>query len=502
MAGLRFWSIPLTLFAASLCAYLGMVSMQLRHGSLGGAVVFEFLAWFGLAFVTYAAAIFWLEKWWSSERRSRPGGRPGVRGFFLAGGLWLGACLFRWLLLRTYPTLSSDVFRYIWDGHVSVNGISPYEFPIYASQLDWLDIPFRAQAHHVHMASPYMPVAQWYFTAVAFLYPLEPISFQTAAVLMDLGTAFVLSRLLALADLPAHRLLIYLWNPLAIVETAQGAHLDALMVLLTVLAVYAMAEWSAGQRRASENAPTAPGPSKLPFSVLTPALLALATLTKLVPLVLTPVFWWRWNWGSRLLYGYLVVGMLVAPALRAGWGLSGDLDGRGLFGALRIYLAEWNFNSGLFHWLEEWLRQMGIGRPMAQAKEITFFLLFLLLLGVWLWSRHTRDNPRTTLRWLAVPLGGYLLLTTTVHPWYLLALLPFLPLLTPGTDEPARVWLWTLPWLWLSGALALSYAAYLDPANLREYELVRQLEWLPALLLLGIALKWRDAGRIFRPEQG
>ena len=503
MASLRFWSIPLTLFAATLGAYLGMVSMQLRHGSLGGGVVFEFLAWFGLAFVTYAAAIFWLERWWSNERRTRPGGRPGVRGFFLVGGLWLGGLLFRWLLLRTYPTLSSDVFRYIWDGHVAVNGISPYQFPIHASQLDWLDIPYRGQAHHVHMASPYMPVAQWYFTAIAIFYPLEPVSFQTAAVLLDLGTAYVLSRLLTLADLPAHRLLIYLWNPLAIVETAQGAHLDALMVLLAFLAVYALMGRSAALHRAPETGRVfSPRPPPLPFTVLTPALLALATLTKLVPLVLAPVFWWRWNWGSRLLYGYLVVGLLVAPALRAGWGLSGDLDGRGLFGALRIYLDEWNFNSGLFHWLEEWLKEMGIGSPMAQAKEITFFLLFLLLLGVWLWSRRTRDDSRSTLRLFAVPLGGYLLLTSTVHPWYLLALLPFLPLLTPGSDESARVWLWLLPWLWLSGALALSYVTYLDPANQREYELVRQLEWLPALLLLGVALRWGDSGRLFRLERG
>jgi len=236
--------------------------------------------------------------------------------------------------------------------------------------------------------------------------------------------------------------------------------------------------------------------------VLAPALLALATLTKLVPLVLAPVFWWRWNWGSRLLYGYLVVGLLVAPALRAGWGLFGELDGRGLFGALRIYLDEWNFNSGLFHWLEEWLTQMGIGSPIAQAKEITFFLLCLLLVVVWLGSRQSRDDLRSTLRWLAVPLGGYLLLTTTVHPWYLLALLPLLPFLTPGTDESTRAWLWLLPWLWLSGALALSYVTYLDPANQREYELVRQLEWLPALVFLGIALLSGSAGRTFRPVRG
>jgi len=59
-----------------------------------------------------------------------------------------------------------------------------------------------------------------------------------------------------------------------------------------------------------------------------------------------------------------------------------------------------------------------------------------------------------------------------------------------------------LPWLWLSGALALSYVTYLDPANQREYELVRQLEWLPALVFLGIALLSGSAGRTFRPVRG
>ena len=500
MASLRFWSIPVALFALSLSAYLGMVSMQLRHGNLGGPGVFEFLTWFGLAFLAYAAAILWLERWWNAARNAGSRRQPGIRGFFLLAGLWAGAFLFRWLLLQTYPTLSSDVFRYMWDGHVAVNGISPYEFPINASQLDWLDAPFRAQANHASMASPYMPAAQWFFAAVALFYPLEPLSFQTAAVLFDLATAFILSRLLALTDLPAHRLLIYFWNPLVIVETAQGAHVDALMVMLMMLAVYAIASLSTPTPTAApQNGRRPHGLARISFSVLAPALLALATLTKLIPLLLAPVFWWRWNWGSRLLYGYLVIAMLVSPALRAGWGLIGELDGRGLFGAFRIYQEQWNFNSGLFHWLEAWLMQMGISAPMSQAQEITFFLLFLLLLSVWLWSRRSRDDLRATLRWLAIPLAGYLLLTATAHPWYLLALMPFLPLLTPAANEPRSIWLWPLPWLWLSAALALSYLTYLDPANLSEYEWVRRWEWLPALGLLAIALRWGAARRTFLP---
>ena len=194
--------------------------------------------------------------------------------------------------------------------------------------------------------------------------------------------------------------------------------------------------------------------------------------------------------------------MLVAPALRADdWGLAGELDGRGLFGALRIYNAQWNFNSGLFHWLENWLESMGIDGPMAQAQEIVYFLMSLLLLAVWWQFRRSNYDVRTTLRWLAVPLGGYLLLATTVHPWYLLVLIPFLPFLAPAENEPKRLWLFVLPWLWLSGIVALSYVTYIDPDNLRDLDWVRLLEWLPTLCLLGAFLLTVLCQRIGRSER-
>lgn len=509
MSFMGLWAIPLALTILSSVAYVGMLSMQLRHGNLGTTVVPEFLAWFGLAYVCYAAAIVWLERWWRAAAGAGAPARRRIRAFFLLAGIWGGGLLFRWLLLQTYPTLSSDVFRYMWDGHVTVHGVSPYAYAIEAAQLDGLDVPFRGQANHAWMASPYMPAAQWFFAAIALFYPLTPNSFQFAAVLFDLATAFILSRLLARAGLPPHRILIYLWSPLLVVETAQGAHVDALMVAIMMMAVYAMAHRISSPRQEAGAAMGARGSTGGFFTVLSPALLALATLTKLIPLLLVPVFWWRWSWGGRLLYGYLTLGMLLSPALRAGWGLTGERDGRGLFGALRIYNENWNFNSGLLHWLESWLMEMGIGDAQLQAREMGFFLLFLLLIVVWLRSRRAGHDLRTTLRWLAVPMAAYLLFSATVHPWYLLALMPFLPLMTPASDEPARLWLWALPWLWLSGALALSYLTYIDPANLRELEWVRRLEWLPALGLLGIALirgsvsmGWRRQGGEQAPGLG
>ena len=44
------------------------------------------------------------------------------------------------------------------------------------------------------------------------------------------------------------------------------------------------------------------------------------------------------------------------------------------------------------------------------------------------------------------------------------------------------------PWIYLSGALALSYLTYIDPNDFREFEWVRQTEWLPVLVMFGLAI--------------
>jgi hypothetical protein len=69
---------------------------------------------------------------------------------------------------------------------------------------------------------------------------------------------------------------------------------------------------------------------------------------------------------------------------------------------------------------------------------------------------------------------------------------PFLP---AGPNESlnhhrlktAVHWLLAAPWLYLSGAIALSYLTYINPLDFREFEQIRQVEWLPVLFLLGMA---------------
>jgi hypothetical protein len=90
-------------------------------------------------------------------------------------------------------------------------------------------------------------------------------------------------------------------------------------------------------------------------------------------------------------------------------------------------------------------------------------------------------------RLAVLPAGAYLLLTPTVHPWYIAILLPWLPFLLPSETEnpashPIRRFVW--PWLYLSCALAFSYLTYINPVEFHEYPLVRQAAYLPFFLLL------------------
>jgi hypothetical protein len=384
--------------------------------------------------------------------------------------------LFRVILLfTTPPTLSTDVYRYIWDGRLANAGVNPYAHAVDSPLLDPFDSPQRALVNHSWMATPYLPAAQAFFAVVYRLAPGNPLAFQVAALILDLVTGLLVIDLLRRLGLPEARALIYLWNPLVIVEFFHGAHVDALMILLMVAALWAVVV--------------------VRYRALSAIALAAATLTKGLPVFLLPVVIRRWQWRHVILYAALAVGVCVPFALGAGWGLLGPVEGEGVFGALRIYAGQWNYNSGIYHWLEVLLsgyitpgavppEAVGMA-PLITAKAIVAIALGLVLLFVWRMSDQVEDDL-TLVQLALIPLAAYLLLTTTVHPWYVTLLIPLLPFLPspPGSSSITKRFL--MPGLFFSGAVVLSYLTYLDPNNLREYGLVRFLEYVP----LYAALVW------------
>jgi alpha-1,6-mannosyltransferase len=419
--------------------------------------------------------------------------------------LWGIAILLRVILLARPPTLSDDVYRYIWDGHLVNQGINPYTLPVNSPLLDAYTIPLRELVNHNWMASPYLPAAQFYFALVTRFAPASAFAFQLAAVILDLGTGWLVVKMLQRLSIPGQAALIYLWNPLVILEFAHGAHLEALMIFLMIAALNEIITSRADSYR--------PG-IRSAGSVI---LLAAATLTKGLPGLLVPLVLRKWGWTRLVLYGAIVTGACALFAFGAGWGLIGPLDGKGLFGALRIYLQQWDYNGGLFHWLQVWLTgyQPTDSAQIQDAGATTRTILRLAagsLLGIATsgaafvsWRLKLAMKPaegdRNLLRLALIPLGAFLLLTNTLHPWYVTPIISLLPFLLPARGEATASSRFIWPWLYFSAAVGLSYLSYLHPPQVSESFIVQGIEYLPLYLLLiwAAAPYWeRRPGRINR----
>jgi hypothetical protein len=441
------WGLVVSV-ALGLVAYGGMLSLDASSGTLRDRFTSQTIGWYLLAFAGFALALWWNER------------HPIDRRW-----LWAVPIVFRILLLATTPTLSDDVHRYLWDGHVATEGVNPYSHAIDAPELDEYEIPARALANNPSLGTPYLPTAQLVFASSALLMPSEPITMQLVMVAFDLMAALLIVRLLRLVEIPDRRVLVYLWNPLVIVEVAHGAHVDALMVMLSLWAVVLSYQRTAPRRQWAA-----------------PTVLAAATLTRLLPIVLLPVLWWRWTWPQRLTYGAVSAAMLLPFGLGAGWGLTGERTGTGVFGSIRVYGSDWAFNAGIHRWLEAGLGRVGVAHPDVVARWVVVSVMAGVLVVVW--RRARQISTIGSLRLMATPLMAFVLLSPTVHPWYMLMLVAWLPLLTPTADEPSRRWLQLTPWLYLSAVFVFSYLTYRDPRRFAELEWVRVLEWLPTMMLL------------------
>ena len=438
--------------------------------SLRGSYVPTFLFYYLIAGAAYAFSIYRLAKDNISLKT-----------------IWGFAIIFNLIFLFSVPSLSDDVYRYVWDGHLLNKGVNPYLLPVNSPLLDSFDTSLRSLVNHNWMASPYLPVSQFIFAVVSFLAPQSILAFQVTAVIFSLLTGWLILDLLNLLGLPLNRILLYLWNPLVVIEFSHGAHIDSLMIFLMMAAYWLLIRSSREESYSRQQF----------FIYGSVIVLATATLTKLLPVLLVPIFLFRWGWKGLLLFIGFTLGTLTLFANGAGWGLAGPLDGTGIFGAFRIYLQWWKFNSGIYHWLDGFISGnqsqgfVGIDiendTPKILAKAITFSFLGLAVLASSFKAWQTKKDDLMLLRLSIIPLGTYLLFAATVHPWYLTLIIPILPFLMPRKDEPDFYHIFIWSWIYFSIAVAFSYLTYYDPEKLREHTWVRLVEYVPVYLILAWA---------------
>ncbi|MBE9140543.1 hypothetical protein IQ254_25650 [Nodosilinea sp. LEGE 07088] len=145
-------------------------------------------------------------------------------------GLWFWAATVatRLMLLPMEP--GSDLWRYLWEGHIQNLGFSPYHLAPTAPELEPYRTDWWGSINHIDVSAIYPPITQMGFRLLAAV-ALHPLTFKLAFVVADLVVVWLLSQRFG-----HRRATLYAWNPLVLYSVAGGAHYDSWFILPLVAA--------------------------------------------------------------------------------------------------------------------------------------------------------------------------------------------------------------------------------------------------------------------------
>ncbi len=362
------------------------------------------------------------------------------------------------------PPLSTDAFRYLWDGRVANAGINPFSYPPSAGELRGLRDENWQQISFMHIPTIYPPAAQLLSRALTRIEGRDITSFRVTFSLCDIGCVLLLIALLRHTGCPPERAIWYAWCPLPITEATGGAHLDPFALLLFLAALLVVF------RRTPRSA------------VASGIALACSVMAKGYAVLALPQMVRRGGW--RLAAAFAVTNvLLIAPYVCAGGKL---LDG------LKAYTVRWETNASLF---------IIINKILTPVTEDHFLLtrkltvaVVLLIVGVLTW--RLRRGPESLLRAVFFAFGAQLMFGAPTLPWYTIWVIP------------ALCW-WTIPGLVLF-TLTVSlqyYARWLYPGDRAAHFALLWAGYLPVYaLLIGQVIWWvvrlrRASSRRAAPEQ-
>ena len=350
--------------------------------------------------------------------------RSGV-AFSIGYVMGLGMLL-RLILFPLPPVLSDDVYRYLWDGTLSTEGINPFAHQPSDSELErFRDLEIYGLLNSRDYYSIYPPSSQTVFAAGSLLGGngmwVGIYSIKGVLALFELAAFGLLARLLTL-----RKLLLYAWCPVVVLECWGQAHTETIAVFGIVLCLWA---YRAG------------------FGGWSGAALAVAGWAKLYPLLLIPFLWRRLGWKVPAVAAAVTV-VLWLPFLKgfSPWNFKESLD---------LYIRSFEFNAGPYYALKGastlLLRAVGVIGPETETSKVVGPLLRFVFLAGFFWLLWCDRKWRLPFELVAALVIMLLLVTmTTVHPWYVTPLLALI-LFTNHL-------FWS--WQWLSVAALGTYLFY------------------------------------------
>lgn len=307
-------------------------------------------------------------------------------------------------LFFSLPSLSDDVYRFIWDGTLLDNGIHPFEnLPgFYLDQkIVGINQGLYEQLNSPNYFSIYPPLNQFIFWISVVIgngtWLTSANVIRVLLLLADIGSFFFLNKLLAHYGRPTHLAFWFFLNPLVILELTGNLHFEGFVIFFVLAGIYyfeTSKKWIAGSA------------------------LGLAVGTKLLPLIYLPYLFLKGikekKWSIAIIAG--IVGLFtLLPMLNESFI-------HGMQTSLGLYFRSFEFNASIYFlareigfWVYGYNNIAAIG-PLLSIISI-LSILGISVLSVWRkWA-----IPKT----LLFILTSYLLFATTVHPWYILPLIAF-----------------------------------------------------------------------------
>ncbi|MEO6238849.1 MAG: hypothetical protein ABIQ52_17780 [Vicinamibacterales bacterium] len=347
----------------------------------------------------------------------RSGRLPGL----LVAALVLAAA-FRVPLAVSPVGWDNDMVRYVYDGRAQRLGYNPFSVipsdpAVAATHNDMTRLMPSRNAR-----TPYPAAAQLFFRGVVTL--SESLRVMKAAlILCDMVTIGVLVMWLRSTRRSPWLALVYAWNPLVILEVAHSGHIDALGALWIAVSAW-MLSTGRGMR------------ASIAF--------VLAVASKLVPIVLIPLFW------KRVRLRDAAVAALVLAALYLPFRSAGALP----LGAVPNVVAFIRFNGPLFKLL---------AAQFTPQVAAALALLAGLAVASWMRWRTTAADPAA---W-AWPMAVSLAAAPVIYPWYLLYFTPFL---FTRAAIPLLTWTYTALPVYLVWYLSRDGYRWIVPARVLWFE--------------------------------
>jgi alpha-1,6-mannosyltransferase len=339
-------------------------------------------------------------------------------------------------MLLFEPPVSTDIYRYIWDGRVQAAGVNPYNYRPADPQLAPLrdEVIFPEVNHADYATTIYPPMAQVIFLLSTRVAENVTVMKASMVALEAVAIAAILA-LLARHNLPPTRILLYAWHPLPLFEFAGSGHVDAVAIGLMLLACL----------MADRRHPGIAG-----------ALLAGATLVKYFPALLAPILYRRWDWrfpASAILAGTL----LYLPYISVGRQILGFLPG---------YVEEEHLTHGSGFFAVALLETLSLRPSIALLAYVVLAASILALLGLVAIFRPL--SPEISLAAATVMITSFTVVLSPHFPWYFTWIVPFLcfrpsPALTYLTASAALLYgnIWTIDRFYLSAAMYGPFAIIL-----------------------------------------